>query len=145
MIVSNPGVWGCVKLPHSACGMIEQGVSVQQNGGMERLGNYRSATKTQRKLAPWRKVGMWAVSCWGAGRIADLQAKEYILTAIYFCCLTRPFQLVVTVLVPVCLTPPAMLAFAACGGSSFMWKAGLSLVLSYCISRVMQRALETRD
>ncbi|KAF5919250.1 hypothetical protein HPG69_003890 [Diceros bicornis minor] len=44
----------CARFP-SACSVIEKGVSVQQSGGTEHLGNCRSATKTQRKLAPRRK------------------------------------------------------------------------------------------
>ncbi|KAB1258318.1 Microtubule cross-linking factor 1, partial [Camelus dromedarius] len=50
-----------VKCP--ACGAAEPGVSVQQSGGAERLGNYRSATKTQRKLAPRRKDDSADLKC----------------------------------------------------------------------------------
>ncbi|ELK30637.1 Coiled-coil domain-containing protein 165 [Myotis davidii] len=46
-----------------ACSIIEKGVSVQQNGGAERLGNCRSATKTQRKLAPRRKDDSADLKC----------------------------------------------------------------------------------
>lgn len=68
----SPGHRECVPSP-SACSIIEKGVSVRQSGGAERLGNCRSATKTQRKLAPRRKVGMRAVSlgCWLEVRLAS--------------------------------------------------------------------------
>lgn len=65
-VSDNPGTWDALNA-RPAGGIIEEGVSVQQNGGMERAGNCRPATKTQRKLAPRRKVGTRAVTrsgCW---------------------------------------------------------------------------------
>jgi hypothetical protein len=100
----------CVELPHRACRVIETGVSVQQNGGVERPGNCRSATKTQRKLAPRRKVGnvgSWLLGCWLGGRLAS---QRIYTSSDIFLLLDKPFRLLVMVLVPVCLTH-AMLVF----------------------------------
>ena len=97
-----------------ACGIVERAVSVWQSGGTERLGNCRSAARTQRKLAPRRKVGARALSAGGAGQTADLQAKEYIPVAIYFCRLSRPFRWWWRQWPCVCPPPHALLAFSAC-------------------------------
>lgn len=70
----------CVSSAHSGCGMIEKGVSIQQSGGLERPGNFRSATKAQRKLAPRRKVGMPAVGPCGGWLDSDL-ARQRIYSA----------------------------------------------------------------
>lgn len=69
--------------------------------------------------------------------MADLQAKEYIQRAIYFCGLTRPFLLVVMVVGPWVSPLLAMPALCLQQESCVIWKVGLDL-LSYHIPGVIQ-------
>lgn len=81
----------------------EQGVSVQQSGGSERLGNCRSATKTQRKLAPRRKVGARAASVWVLAYRRLASPRIYTRRDI-FLLLDKAFPLV-AVAVALCVSP----------------------------------------